>query len=214
MFLVPLSLFSFEKPLSWSLAGLPPSVNRHSFLSACCNMGVRLIASSMTWSHCNGILLGILQHHTWGSWLRSWIIHSVAHHHENSSSCFFWGTVSNVHHVQMPIFNAILTPVWDGSEETGSKRIHNKLSLFLTFSFYLNPTIPHLKSSFRLLFHTPTTFFPPPPLRLWLCSCLGVVCGASGQDHITLWRPQTGYLWWVLRGDKGPEEPWRQDQVL
>lgn len=60
----PPSSFGFNKPLSWSwiLAVLPPSVNRHSFLSACRNMGVLLIASSVTWSHCNGFLLKMLQY--------------------------------------------------------------------------------------------------------------------------------------------------------
>lgn len=52
-----------------------------------------------------------------------------------------------------------------------------------------------------------------PPLRLRLCSRLGVVCRESGSDHIAVWRPQTGHLWRVLRGDKSVEEPRRQDQV-
>lgn len=42
----------------------------------------------------------------------------------------------------MPLFNAIFTLVWDGSKETGSKLMHNWLSLTLTFY----PNLPCLSS--------------------------------------------------------------------
>lgn len=92
------------------------------------------------------------------------------------------------------------------------------ISFFCTLSFSSKPSYPSYEILISLCYfaHQPLlSLLPPPrPLRLWLCSCLGVVCGASGQDHITVWRPQAGHLRWVFRGDKGPEEPRGQDQVL
>lgn len=65
-------------------------------------------------------------------------------------------------------------------------------------SFDLGPNLMHL-------------FVSSLNFRLWLCSSSWVVRRTSGQNHPALRCPQAGHLWWVLRGDQGPEKPWGQD---
>lgn len=46
--------------------------------------------------------------------------------------------------------------------------------------------------------------------RIWLPCSSPLVCWACGPDHSSLWCPQVGDLWWILRGNRGPQGQWRQ----